>query len=84
MIITDYELGMINAVETELTNTTHGGCLFHFNKCIYKSVLRLGLANAYRNDDRVLKFVRKIVALPFLPIVVLRINYNLHIQNNQD
>ena len=83
MIITDYELGMINAVAAQLPNTTHGGCLFHFNQCIYKKVLNFGLVDAYRNDDRVTLFVRRIMALPFLPILLLRMNFDLHLQRNQ-
>ena len=78
MIITDYELGMINAVPIVLPNTDHGGCVFHFDKCIFGKVKEYGLVRAYRNDNRVQKFIRKIMALPFLPIALLRNNYNLH------
>ena len=78
LFITDYETGVMNAVATELPNTSHKGCLFHFNQAIFRKVTEYGLARAYRRDDRVKDFVRKIMALPFLPIPVLRMNYNLH------
>ena len=78
MIITDYEIGMMNAVATELPNTDHGGCLFHFDQAIFKKVKEYGLVRAYRRDQRVQDFVRKIMALPFLPIPLLRMNYNQH------
>ena len=83
MIITDYELGMINAVGIELPNTDHGGCHFHFTQAIFGKVKEYGLVRAYRGDQRVQEFVRKIMALPFLPIALLRLNYNLHTQRNR-
>jgi hypothetical protein len=78
LLVTDYETGVINAVATELPNTDHGGCLFHFDQAIFKKVKEYGLTRAYRRDQRVQDFVRKIMALPFLPIPLLRMNYNLH------
>ena len=78
MVITDYELGMMNAVRTQLPNSDNGGCLFHFNQEIFKKVKEYGLVRAYRRDQRVQDFVRKIMALPFLPIPLVRLNYNLH------
>ena len=78
LFVTDYETGMLNAVATELPNTRHGGCLFHFDQAIWKKVKEYGLTRAYRRDQRVQDFIRKIMALPFLPVALLRINYNLH------
>ena len=83
MFITDYETGMMNAMATELSNRDHYRCLFHFNQAIFKKVKEYGLTRAYRHDGNVKDFVRKIMALPFLPIPVLRINYNLHKQANR-
>ena len=83
LFITDYETGMINAVATDLPNTNHHGCLFHFTQAIFKKVKEYGLTRAYRRNNQVTDFVRKIMALPFLPIPVLRMNYNLHKQANR-
>ena len=83
LIVTDYELGMINAVGMELPNTTHVGCFFHFCQAIFKKVKEYGLVRAYRDQPRVQGFIRKIMALPFLPVLVLRVNYNLHKQQNR-
>ena len=43
MFITDYEMGMINAIPLELPDTEHGGCLFHFDKAIFEKVKEYGL-----------------------------------------
>ena len=82
MIITDYEIGMMNAVATDLPNTEHRGCLFHFDQAIFNKVKEYGLVRAYRRDQNVLNYVRKIMALPFLPRLVVRPQYNLHKQTN--
>lgn len=80
IIVTDYELGIKNALALELPGTMHRGCLFHFNKCIFAKVQDYGLVNAYRNIVEVQTYIRKIMALPFLPILLLRNNYNMHKQ----
>ena len=83
MVVTDYELGFINALPNVLPNTQHRGCLFHFDKAVFKKVKEYGLLLDYRNNNRVTKYVRKIMALPFLPILLLRNSYNLHKQRHR-
>ena len=80
VIVTDYELGFIAALPTVLPNTQHCGCLFHFDKAIFKKVQEYGLVELYKNDDRVQAYIRKIMSLPFLPILLLRNSYSLHKQ----
>ena len=77
LIVTDYEIGFMNARIQCLPNCVHRGCLFHIDKAIFKKVKRYGLERAYRNNDDIKAYIRKIMALPFLPVLLLRNSYNL-------
>ena len=74
-VVLDFELASINAFQTEFPNIEVKGCYFHFNQSLWKHVQSLGIVRAYRNDRRVKKLIKKIMALAFLPLAVLRINY---------
>ena len=67
-IIVDFELAAINAFQSEFRNISVKGCYFHFNQALWKHIQDLGLTRAYKNDRRVKKLVKKIMALGFLPI----------------
>ena len=66
-IITDYERGIINAVETDYPYWTHYGCYFHYTKALYRKVQELGLSVDYRRNRLLKFFFRKIMSLPFIP-----------------
>ena len=44
------------------------GCLFHYSQCIWRKVQNCGLVNAYKNNKDVRDTIKRISALPFLPI----------------
>lgn len=44
------------------------GCVFHCTQRIYRQVLRLGLSSSYTSGGDTYTFIRKLLALPFLPV----------------
>jgi hypothetical protein len=70
LIISDYEQSLIAADETELPNARISGCYFHFGKKIWRRVQSLGLARAYRQNRRLTKTIRKVMAIGYLPNLV--------------
>ena len=43
------------------------GCLFHWTQAVWRKVQELGLQVAYTKDNDTFAYVRKLMALPFLP-----------------
>jgi hypothetical protein len=74
-VISDYETGIINAVASEFPNSLHLGCYFHFTQSVYRNIQRLGPCRAYESDHRVKMIGRKLMALGFLPIGLVRLNF---------
>ena len=65
--ITDFERGVISALETDYSNNQHFGCYFHFTKAIFRKIQEYGLDTHYRESPLLKFFFRKIMSLPFLP-----------------
>lgn len=76
--VIDFEQAIITAFETEFRQATVMACYFHFTQSLWRYIQRLGLANAYRNNRHLKKCLRKVMALGFLPLLLLRVNYNNH------
>ena len=77
-VIVDFELAAINAFQSEFPHSNVKGCYFHLNQAFWKHIQELGLTRAYRDDRRVKKLFKKIMALGFLPIPhVIRSFWNL-------
>ena len=74
-IVIDFELAAKNAFETEFPNADIKGCYFHFNQALWKHIKDLGLTRAYKDNRRVKKLVKKIMALGFLPLPYVRMNF---------
>ena len=75
-IITDYETAIMNAAENVFPGLDIRGCYFHFNEALYRKVQALRLARAYERDQELKRLVREIMALGFLPLNLLRMNWN--------
>ena len=74
-IICDFELGFKNAVETDFPQVRIRGCYFHFTKALLKRIKEIGLFNSYRDDPLLNAFLRKIMAVGFLPVFFVRRKY---------
>ena len=49
-------------------NTRHIGCHYHFTQSVYRKVQTLGLVSIYRDEEDARSSVRKLMALPLLPL----------------
>ena len=68
--------------QTEFPNVSIKGCYFHFNQSLWRSIQRLGLVNTYRNSRQVKKIMKKVMALGFLRLEILRMNF-VRLRNSQ-
>jgi hypothetical protein len=72
IVISDYEQSLIAAVETELPNARLSDCYFHFGPNLWRRVQSLGLARDYRQNRRLKKTIRKVIAIGYLPMSLVR------------
>ena len=83
LVISDYEQSLIAAVETELLNSRISGCYFHFGHNLWIGVQSLGLAREYRHDRRPKKTIRKVIAIGYLPMALVRQHFLLLITSRR-
>ena len=72
LVIPDFEQSLFAAVETELPNSRISGCYFHFGQNLWRRVQFLGLARDYRQNSRLKKTIRKVIAIGYLSIALVR------------
>lgn len=76
-IVCDFEKSLMNAIELEFPNATLSGCYFHFNQSLWRNVQKLQLTTHYNNNRKIRKTVKKVMAIGFLPMLLVRQNFNL-------
>jgi len=76
-IVVDFEQALMIAIETEFPTSALSGCYFHFTQSLWRHVQNLGLASHYRRDRRLQKAIRKVMAIGFLPVLLVRQNFTL-------
>ncbi|KAI8495100.1 hypothetical protein Bbelb_270860 [Branchiostoma belcheri] len=74
-VVVDFEVSLISAIEIELPHAAISGCYFHFCQSMWRRIQHLGLAGRYREDDRLRKFLRKLMAIGYLPVALVRLNF---------
>jgi len=74
-ILSDFESGLISSVATSFPGARHRGCHFHFCQAIYRKVQALGLTATYDTDREARMQIRQLMALGFLPLVVVRLTF---------
>ena len=67
----------MTAVETEFPRARISGCYFHFTQSLWRHVQQLGLASLYRQNTELKKLIRLVMALGFLPVLLVRQNFIL-------
>ena len=67
-VVTDYERGIISAIETNFPEWHHFGCYFHYTQSIYRKIQELGLSQAYKNNPVVKMIFRKFMSVAFVPL----------------
>ena len=72
LVISDYEQSLIAAVNAELPNVRISGCYFHFGQNLWRRVQFLGLARDHAQNRRLKKTIRKVIAIGYLSIALVR------------
>lgn len=65
-IMVDFEMAVMNAIESNFSQTTINGCYFHFCQSIYRHVQAYGLQSEYCNNINVASHIRYMAALAFV------------------
>ncbi|XP_028408207.1 uncharacterized protein LOC114530782 [Dendronephthya gigantea] len=66
-VVIDFEHALWQAVAKVFPGASVQGCVFHWTQAIWRKVQGLGLTTAYNEDDSTHKYIRRLMALPFLP-----------------
>ena len=66
-VMVDFEEALWRTVADILPDVTIKGCAFHWAQAVYRKVQDLGLAVQYKRDIGTHDYIRKILALPYLP-----------------
>ena len=60
-------LGAWKAIREEFPNSLVKGCAFHFGQAVWRKVQELGLRTTYSKRGPEYRYIRSLMALPFLP-----------------
>ena len=82
-VVCDFEMSIKIAVENELPNAEVNACYFHFAQSLWRRIQAVGLVSAYRQHRSVRMALRKITALAFLPVLLVRQNLNTFLTSRQ-
>lgn len=74
-IVTDFESALLLAIQTELPGSERSACYFHFCQSLWRRVQDLGLTRPYRRHGGLGKFIRKVMAIGYLPRALVRQNF---------
>ncbi|XP_074613660.1 uncharacterized protein LOC141873533 [Acropora palmata] len=66
-IIAFYEQTLWSVLHQVLPDATIKGCVYHWTQLAWKKIQQLGLQTTYNSDKETNLFLRKFMALPFLP-----------------
>lgn len=69
-VMTDFELGIINATSSVFPNVPQSACSFHLGQSVYRHIQEQGLQTAYRDptDKTVKRYVHSMLALAHVPL----------------
>jgi len=76
-MVVDFERSLILAVETEFPRCRISGCYFHFTQSLWRHIQQVGLAREYRRNLDLKRVIRLVMALAFLPVLLVRQNFLL-------
>ena len=75
-IMCNFERVLWTSIETELPRARLQGCYFHFTQTLFRKVQELGLAVGYRRNNRLQRFIRKVLAIGCIPTPVMMMTFN--------
>ena len=71
LVTCDFESGLIASIRLEFPTASIRGCYFHFCQAVYRKVQVLGLSEFYINEESYRIYIRKLLALAFVPIELI-------------
>ena len=74
--VADFERGLWNALHQLFPGIPVQGCAFHWSQAIFRKIQKSGLAVPYNSKGNTYKFLRKLMALPFLPMEHIQPAFN--------
>ncbi|KAI8506947.1 hypothetical protein Bbelb_153860 [Branchiostoma belcheri] len=69
--VMDFEAPAWQAFASVFPGARLKGCAFHWCQAVWRKVQEYGLQTAYREDQRVHSWVRRVMGLPFLPAAAI-------------
>lgn len=66
-VLLDFEASVWRAIPEVFPDVSMHGCGFHWGQAVWRKVQELGLQSAYTNDNKTYKFLRQLLALPYVP-----------------
>jgi hypothetical protein len=64
----DFESAVWRAIPEVFPDVTVRGCGFHWGQAVWRKIQEIGLQSSYNNDVGTRKFLRKELALPYVPV----------------
>ena len=74
--MSDHEPAARIAFRNVYPQTKVYGCWFHFTQRIWAKTQELGFSQSFRNSQVVAKFIRQLMAIPFLPTPLITPTYS--------
>lgn len=81
-MISDFEVAIRSAFILEFPGIRVRGCYFHLTQSLWRKVQELGLVAPYNNNFGVQRLIRKVFAIGYLPVAMVRNNFIL-LRNSQ-
>ena len=75
--MSDWEPAARNAFKEFYPQMKVYGCWFHFTQRIWAKTQKLGLSQSFKNNVHVAKFIRQLMAIPFLPAPLIAPTFTL-------
>lgn len=66
-VIMNFELASMNAFKTVFPHAEQQGCFFHFSKCMWRQIQKIGLVEDYINNSNFALHIRMLAALAYVP-----------------
>ena len=66
-VVMDFEAGMWSGFRAMFPCVRVKGCVFHWVQAVWRHIQGVGLQEAYNKDAGIHTFLRKLMALPFIP-----------------
>ena len=74
-VLSDWESAPRNSFKEIYPNININGCWFHYTQHIWAKVQKLGLTQSFHDNIEITKFVKQLMAIPFLPASLISPTY---------